>query len=63
MIEDELELIPSTESITPEDKQKRLAELREWRRQIEVESSPVTGQDEIEQIDKIEEEIRKLEQS
>ncbi|OGN09321.1 MAG: hypothetical protein A3C61_01555 [Candidatus Yanofskybacteria bacterium RIFCSPHIGHO2_02_FULL_39_10] len=46
----------------PEEKAKRLAELKEWKRQVEVGASMERVPDDMEQIDKIDEEIRRLEQ-
>ena len=50
--EDGLELTPSAEPMTLEEKQKRLAELKEWLSQAES----------IEEEEKIKEEISNLEQ-
>ena len=50
--DDYTKLTPSAESMIPEDKQKRLADLRMWRDKT----------DDMEEVDRIDNEIRKLEQ-
>lgn len=46
----------------PAEREKRLIELREWKKQVEVGASMERVKDDAERIDKIDEEIRKLEQ-
>lgn len=60
--DDNTQLTPSVEEMTPEDKEKRLAELRDWKAQVETGMSTESHPDDAEQLEKIEEEIRKLEQ-
>lgn len=62
MEEDNGELVPSAEPMTPEEKQNRLEELKEWRRQVEVGLSQESHPDDAEQLEKIDELIKKLEQ-
>lgn len=60
--EDYTNLTPSAEPMTPEEKQQRIAELRKWRGQVEAGMNSETHRDDAEQLAKIDEVIRKLEQ-
>lgn len=61
-VEKETELSYQEERMSPEDKEKRLAEFREWRAQVETGMKMEAHPDDAEQLEKIDEEIRKLEQ-
>ena len=60
-MDDNSELSPSAEPMTSEEKQKRLAELRQWKSEVEGGMKMEPHRDDPEMLDRINEEIKKLE--
>lgn len=56
------ELLHREERTSPDDKEKELTRLREWRAQVEAGMKSEPHSDDPEQLDKIDELIRKIEQ-
>ena len=61
--QDHTNLIPSVELISTSEKEKRLNELKEWKRQVEAGMAMEHHSDDPEQLERINAEINKLEQA
>ena len=55
-------LTQSAEKMTSEDRQKRIGELKEWKKQVEAGMGMDPVSDDVEKIDMIDKEIHRLEQ-